>query len=401
MHQLQNNCRVGKISVYPKIWDAKKLPDKVINLIWYIKYYFYDDNLQQVKQVVIKSGINEYRTLKEKQDAVRGLLQIEREQLKNGYNPITQKFLQVQQADNSVVGPHTKFVDALQKAQSTLKLEGFTKYNMKFIVEKVCNAACKVSIDGQCITELNIYDVKKRHIRALMNYLSEKNNWSAHSWNNYRAYLMMLFKELSEYDAVETNIPRDISKRKITRKVRVILSDVERQKVSEYLQKNNPRFWLFLNMFFHSGARISEFFRIKLGDVNLERQALKVTVKKGKQYVEVIKPIKNIAVPYWEEYLRGYKNENLYLMGKGLYPSEKNIRYDQINHRWQRVKNNLGIEADFYSLKHLNSDQVAAELGIRYAQKLNSHTSVNTTKIYAINENVREMELIKNVGNAF
>ncbi len=43
-------------------------------------------------------------------------------------------------------------------------------------------------------------------------------------------------------------------------------------------------------------------------------------------------------------------------MGEGLRLAIKPIRYDQINKRWQRVKNNLGIEADFYSLKHLNTD---------------------------------------------
>jgi len=378
MRQLSNNCRVGNIGVHPKNWDAKRVSGTVLNSIWYIKYRFYDDNLKKSKQVVIKGGINEFHTIFEKQSAIRNLIESETKQLMEGYNPITQKYVQQQQSDNSIVSPRTKFVEAIQKAQSTLNLEGFTKSDMKFVVEKVCNAARKVLVDSQTIDEINIYDIKKRHIRALMNRLAEDNNWSAHSWNKYRSYLMMLFKELGEYDAVESNIPREISKRKIIKKVRVILSESDRIKVREYLQKNNPRFWLFLNMFFHSDARVAEFFRMKVGDVNLKNQTMKVTIKKGRQYAETIKPIKNIAIPYWEAYLCGFNDESLYLMGKGLYPAVKQIRYFQINHRWQRIKNKLNIDADFYSLKHLNSDEVAAEIGIKRAQRLNSHSSINT-----------------------
>jgi len=347
MQQLQNNCRVSKLTVHPQNWQAKNASTKDY---WYVSYRFYDDNLQQKKQVMIQ-GMNHLENLVDRQNLTKILIENELHNLQKGYNPITNKFHNPPEEDTNsdIVSPKTKFCEALRKAQSTLNLECFTKYNMKFIVEKICNTAGDVVVDGQAIDKIDIYCIKKRHIRALMNKLAENNHWSAYSWNNYRSYLMMLYKELSEYDAVESNIPRDISKRKIIKKVRTILSDEERKKVREYLQKNNPRFWLFLNMFFHSGARISEFFRLKLGDINLKKQIIKVTIKKGRQYAEIIKPIKIIAVPFWEEYLRGFEDENLYLMGKGLYPSEKNIRYDQINHRWQKVKNKLGIKADFYS----------------------------------------------------
>ncbi|MDR0794333.1 MAG: hypothetical protein LBE82_13575 [Chitinophagaceae bacterium] len=116
MQQLSGNCRIGKISVYPQNWDLKKLGDTVIKSTWYIKYRFFDDNLHQSKQVLVKGGINEFHTLAEKQYAVQNLLDYEREQLNNGYNPITKKITQPQQSDASIVGPKTKFVERFTKS---------------------------------------------------------------------------------------------------------------------------------------------------------------------------------------------------------------------------------------------------------------------------------------------
>lgn len=67
-------------------------------------------------------------------------------------------------------------------------------------------------------------------------------------------------------------------------------------------------------MFFHSGARITEFCRLKISDVNLERQTATFLIKKRKQWVRVAKPIKNIALPFWEQYLRDFADPNHYVI---------------------------------------------------------------------------------------
>jgi len=54
MQHLPNNCRAGKISVYPKNWKTVSANK---NLIWRIWYRFYDDNLKKIRKVVIK-GMN-------------------------------------------------------------------------------------------------------------------------------------------------------------------------------------------------------------------------------------------------------------------------------------------------------------------------------------------------------
>ena len=94
MRQLPGNCRMGSISIHPENWETVKAK---VNIIWYVKYRFYDDNLGVNKQVVLK-GMNDYFTLAEKQDAVRTVLKDEIESIvQKGYNPVTKTYYNQEQ----------------------------------------------------------------------------------------------------------------------------------------------------------------------------------------------------------------------------------------------------------------------------------------------------------------
>src|SRR4051794_23861531 len=104
MIQLPNNCRMSDFSVYPVNWKTARAN---IGLTWYIKYRFYDDNLKEVKQIMIKR-MNEFTTLKEKQEAVRFILEDELNELKNkGYNKITKQYA----LQEEEITEHTPFIE--------------------------------------------------------------------------------------------------------------------------------------------------------------------------------------------------------------------------------------------------------------------------------------------------
>lgn len=70
------------------------------------------------------------------------------------------------------------------------------------------------------------------------------------------------------------------------------------------------------------------------------------------------------------------------------------IRKDQVCRRWNRHvkadvdKGGLGIKKDFYSLKHLNTDQIIVALDINHAQLADGHT----TPVIALNKVVGEKQ---------
>jgi len=71
--------------------------------------------------------------------------------------------------------------------------------------------------------------------------------------------------------------------------------------------------------------------------------------------------------------------------------------------KWKEyVKEDLGIDINFYWLKHLNLDETSTILDAEAAAKMAGHTStVITLKHYLINEEERKMEKLRKVNNDF
>ncbi|NAW50375.1 tyrosine-type recombinase/integrase, partial [Elizabethkingia argentiflava] len=173
--------------------------------------------------------------------------------------------------------------------------------------------------------------------------------------------------------------------------------DEKYQIVHDYIQENYPDFFRYFKIFFLSGARTSELFRLQKKDVNLVAQEYKVTIQKGREYIETIKIILPQAVPYWREILDMCKSQKDYLFSKGLKPGDKPIQPYQITKRWHRlikssnkIKDKDGkiikVTEDFYSLKHLFLDKLdqASDEEINLAKIAASHRTDSITKVYTV-----------------
>lgn len=394
MIQLPNGNYCSSPSVHPKDWEKAKADFKKD---WYIQYRFYTPTTPKGRLVIIKSGLNYFNTLVEKRTVAKRLLKDLNEALQNGYDPTQGVFLAPPESDHEI-DPKTRICKALSKALGKLTVEKNTRQDMSRILPHVEKAARFLQIDT-----LPIKDVRKRHVKMILERLSidRAPRWTAKTFNHYRKYLSILFNELEEMDAIEINPVTAIAKQKTITKAREVLTDQQRRDVSKHLREHHYRFWLFTQIFFHSGARETEILKVKGSDVNLEKQYVRITIIKGSSRREVMKTIKDVALPYWTELMQDCKPEQ-YVFSYHLKPGLKQIRPEQITRRWRaHVKVKLGITADFYSLKHLNSDDTSRLLSLADAGAHNSHTSTKTTMIYAVNEKERQQERIKKLGNEF
>ena len=395
---LLNGCSCSEPSVYPANWEK---PGVSIKCDWYIQYYFYDpvfkEKYKNGKLFILKGGINRLKTLAERKEAVKILLGELNHLLKNeGYNPITKMKLPSFQNDYEIE-PSTLWIVALEKVKTKIKLEKSTISDMKSCLSKISKATLALRF-----STIPISEIRRKHIKIIFEYLEANENLSAHRFNKYRSYLMILFKELLELETIESNPIRDLSKRKTIKKIRELLSDKERQKIDKYLKPNFYAFWRFINIFFHSGARENEMLALQAKNVDVEKHRFKILIKKGTQMREVYRTIKDIALPLWIEILKDANRED-YLFSVGLKPGPKKIIREQITRRWNvHVKKKLNIKADFYSLKHLNIDETAAALDIKDASVMAGHTTpVITIEHYAFKENERQHERLRKVNNSF
>lgn len=396
MPSLPHGCYYSNFSVYPKNWKSVRASVKIN---WYIQYRFYDPEHEKPKQKFIKL-MNEFKTLEERQEATQMLLDDEKHRLHvEGYNPIEGSMVP-DRSRNFPINEFTPLCQALETAKDSMKVEHQIKLAMKSVLKFVVPAAESLGLHSMAV-----HRIKRKDIRAILSACEiTKGTWKPANFNFYRAYLMMLFKEIMQYDAIENNPVQGIQKMKVIKKIRPTLSIEKRKKVDEHLKKVSYPFWRLVHIFFHSGCRTSELLNVRVEDVDLAGQRFKTLIKKGKQPIEKMRTINDQVKDLWQELLETAKADN-YIFGKGLVPGAKRISSSQINRRWKRhVKDNddLGVTEDFYSLKHLNTTQVVDLLSEEDAAALNGHSSTAmVVNIYDTAQERRRHERLKKVNNSF
>ena len=395
---LPDNTYRTELKVNPKNWQTSKAS---IKKDWFIFYRLYSSKcpetgkFKEVRLIVLK-GMNHFKEWQERVSKTKRI--IANECFRLDHLETKNKKLETLDALNIYeIPPTTTFIVALRLAEKRIIAAPSTKRDLRSTLNFIAISAEKLNY-----TNLHISEVSRKHIKNLLFYIDTINGESTHRYNKLRSYLMMIYKELVELEAVDYNPLKDISKKKGIQKLRKVLSPDSRKKIDEYLEIHHYRFWLFTNIFFHSGARLTEMMKLKRKDIDLEKQTFIITIKKGNVYKEVLRPIKTIALIFWRKSIATAGEED-YIFSNDLLPGRVPIQSYQITKRWNlHIKKKLGIQEDFYSLKHLNLDQTAEQLSIEDAAAMASHSSsLVTSKYYTVYESKRQMERLKLVDNHF
>jgi integrase len=398
--QLPHGCYCSSFSVHPKNWKTKKASLKVE---WYIHYRFHDPLFKDGKHKygklrIVKNFINTLTTVEARQAMIEAMMENELDLLLyKGFNPITGIMKEEDQVHYEIE-PMTPFAEALRATVPKLDV-----VREQLIVTRSCVKYFIKGAEQLRLDKKPIMDIRCRHITMILDHMqSQDKKFSNAKYNRYRANLGMIFKKLLKLGAVESNQATLVERKKQIRKIRTTLTMEDRSRVDAHLRENNPVFHRFMHIFFHSGVRETELLSIQGKDVDLPNQRYKVVLKKGREYREVYKIIKDIAVPYWTEAMKDCKADD-FLFSKGLVPGAMHIHSSQVGRRWRRwVKDKLGIEADFYSLKHSNTTEIVDLLDAENAAKLNSHTSeAMVRQIYDVRSLTRRDDRLKKVNNTF
>jgi integrase len=397
------NCRCSTPTIIPKNWKQLTQKDFDPKKIWRVHYRFYDPSRPGSKQVNIKTGINEEKSLKARKQAAAEMLCIVTASLKTGYNPYYKKIMRPAVAPG--LDPGTPLMEALTQALGRLQIEEKTKKEMASILKVLSRAATYLGY-----TFLPVREVKRSTMKAILEqcYTTGK-KFSNNTYNHYRKYLRILFSELVECDTIEYNPITDLKKKPVVTVPRNTLSNQQRRFVNDLLQKRYPSFHRFTHIFFHSGARISELMRIRVKDVDLEGQRYRMEIKKGRTTRVLYRTIKNMALPLWMNLVEGGTPED-FIFSTGLRPGPRQLRPDQITKRWYRLikkgkhpdGRSYGITADFYSLKHSHTTDVVDRMGAETAAEINGHTTTAMVlKIYDTRAQERRHALAKTVDIPF
>lgn len=415
---LPNNCRISQPCVFPENWDTANLKDdpEILSLKWRITYRFYDDNTGDVKPVKIES-FNTVHTLKERRTMVQTEMSKILKNLEDGKRPTTIKQEKKIPANSAnIISDRMPFIAAIEFAyKKETATRGFLENGLpnenpthKFFMPVLRRNAEQTGIDKMPMREVGI-----RHIKELLEWCAVKNDktFSNDQFNRYRTMLYGYYRELCEMEIAPANLPGSIKKKKPgTKKMRDVMSDEERAAIDAYLAPNYPTFHTYTNIFYHSGGRSTELFRVRIGGVDLENQVYKCRVEKGRQFVEVLRVIPDVAVKYWKRALEGDYPDDYYLFSKHLRPGPTPISADQITKRWYRlVKKATNADGslmfpdipDFYSIKHNKVADLTDEVGIDETGKQFTEKTSTLTKHYDHKKNSRGNDKLRKAGREF
>ena len=237
MTTLPNGCTCSKLSVSPKNWQAKSAK---LNNDCFIIYRFYDSRYPKPKQVMVK-GMNQFKNLQERQEATKKALAEELDKLVRGVlNPFTKAA--TNKAAIVDLGRELLLMDALKLANNKITVSPSTQRDLKYLLIYLEKAVALLGFQNTPIS-----GVTRKTVKILLEQVST----TPDRYNKNRSYLMILFSELCEEEAIEVNPVRDIKKKKVTKHLRDVLSDEERIIVNNYLLEKYPSFHRFLHIFFH------------------------------------------------------------------------------------------------------------------------------------------------------
>lgn len=370
---------------------------------WYVQSDFKDPNHQKPFQ--FRKKLNKYKSIELRRAAVLFYLEeIPKLFSEKGYNPITKTYMVEQIPEKKEPDlclkellPETPFVVAIDMAFVKKKLSQRYMRDLYYTL-----TSFKKGINDLNLQDKPISEIKRKDIKNILEYLEHKQGlFSAHKFNKYLDSLNTIYLELLEWEAVETNVIRDIKKRRKTKLLRETLTKEQRNEVVNHLNRFHPEFHDFVQVFFHSGIRITELLSIKVSDVNLKSQSFKVLVRKGTCEVWKEGIIKDIALPFWRKLVFGARPTD-FIFSWGLVPGELKIDYSAIRLRWKRtVQKPLNIKVGIYSLKHSNLDEITEILGANDAARIANHTDTKMVLgIYAVGEKERQKDRLKKVSNS-
>lgn len=142
--------------------------------------------------------------------------------------------------------------------------------------------------------------------------------------------------------------------------------------------------------------------RLKGQHVHLAEQRFYALTIKGNRSRWVMHTIKSNLIPLWEELMLQCGSDE-YVFSTGMKPGIVLVDANNINKKWNKwVKIKLSINADFYSLKHTHTTQIAKLKGEDIAAGHDGHTTgAMVAKIYNVSREEMLHNEMKDLPNTF
>lgn len=377
---------------------------------WYVWFRFLDEKTGQRKLIIKKCGVNAKDIPTRERIAILNALKkaIKFKLEKQGWNPInnTYPFKTPEQIELERL-QYMTFNESLDFALSKCDVATKTKLDYGTTCRFFKLGAEQLNLDKKPIKE-----IKRLHIKLMLEHIKKERKWSNKSYNKNLGYLGAVVDRLLDWEIIETNPAHHIKSLPVTETEKFLpLTIKEKKTIQDHLYLHHYRFFVFLMVVYHTGIRPKEVLALRIRDINNDLSEILIIpdlVAENSKTRKIRKvPInQHLQLLLRELHLADYKqdcfvfgspfdsgagNRGSSPYGRGsmhpdyFKPSNTQIKRDTVTKLWKKiVKDKLGIDKYQYALKHSGAnDKIMAGIEIDALQELYGHSSKLMTAKYA------------------
>ncbi|WP_158729385.1 tyrosine-type recombinase/integrase [Flavobacterium sp. I-STPA6A] len=323
----------------PKIYDA----NGDLSKRWYVYYSFRNPATDKLeRQTPIYAGVNKFKNLKERKNAIKILAKAVENILENGFNPYDEDSVPVDETKNYSIADAVTF--SLELKKNTLKDNSFRDYRIR--IKSFEKWLLANGFENRYITAVN----KKTIVTFLNSVLSTT---SAKNRNNTRAILSMFFQSLEDNDIIPDNFVKKINVLKSNPERNKTYSSKQEVDIFNYLKSNDELLLLFIQFISYNHLRPVEVVRLQIKDVNVKDRRIYVRAKNKAVKVKIIPEILLSTLPDLEK----FHPESYLFTPNGIgqeWTTNETDKRDYFSKRFKKVKDSLGLGKDYglYSFRH-------------------------------------------------
>lgn len=211
-------------------------------------------------------------------------------------------------------------------------------------------------------------------IREYLLHLLEERTASHAYVNQALSALKILVKDVFKKSGLSIDIPRPKKERKLPE----VLSQQEVLRLLEAVGNTKHRTIMILT--YSAGLRLGEVVRLKIADIDKERNLIHIRQAKGRKDRYTILSL--VALEALEKYLIQYQPENWIFPGA---EPGRHLHERSVQKIFEQAQKKAGIKKDVsvHTLRHsFATHLLEAGTDLRYIQELLGHQSSKTTEIY-------------------
>lgn len=332
----------------PTIYDA----NGDLKKRWYVYYSFRNPATDKLeRQTPIYSGVNNFKKLKERREAIKILCKAVETILENGFNPYEDN-ISVDETKKYNVSDAITF--ALELKKSTLKENSYRDFRIR--IKSFEKWLLENGFENRYITSVN----KK----TVMNFLNVVlSNTSPKNRNNTRSNLSMFFQALEDNEIISDNFVKKINVLKATPERNKTYSIKQEKDIFENLNENDSLMLLFIKFISYNHLRPVEVVRLKIKDINIKERLIYVRAKNQPVKTKIIPEILLNELPD----LSSFSPDSYLFTPNGIGQEWSTNETDKRNYfskRFKKVKDalNLGEDYGLYSFRHTFITKLYKEL---------------------------------------